>query len=88
MLKDKQCDAIINLQTPKSVKDCRSFCGMVNFLSSFLKDLRKHLIPIYGTQKKKCKFEWTKVCQIAFDNIKQLLTNSPGLCMQMGKIGL
>ena len=45
-MKEKR-DAIRNMQTPKSVKECRTFCGMVNFLSTFCKNLRELLIPIY-----------------------------------------
>ena len=33
-LKDK-CEAIQNLDSPKTLKQTRAFCGMVNFLSSF-----------------------------------------------------
>ena len=39
-LKDK-CKAIQNLDSPKTLKQTRAFCGMVNFLSSFLLDLRR-----------------------------------------------
>ena len=38
-LKDK-CEAIRNLESPKTLKQTRVFCGMVNFLSSFLPNLR------------------------------------------------
>ena len=38
-LKDK-CKAIQNLVSPKTLKQTRAFCGMVNFLSSFLPNLR------------------------------------------------
>ena len=38
-LKDK-CKAIRNLESPKTLKQTRAFCGMVNFLSSFLPNLR------------------------------------------------
>ena len=34
-LKDK-CEAIRNLESPKTLKQTRAFCSMVNFLSSFL----------------------------------------------------
>ena len=34
-LKDK-CDAIRNLESPKTLRQTRAFCRMVNFLSSFL----------------------------------------------------
>ena len=50
-LKDK-CEAIKNLDSPKTLKQMRAFCGMVNFLSSFLPNLRRLLIPIYDIQKK------------------------------------
>ena len=43
-IKDK-CDSIRNLEPSKTVKDCRKFCGMVNFLATFWKDLQKHLVP-------------------------------------------
>ena len=50
-LKDK-CDAIRNLESPKTLRQTRAFCGMVNFLSSFLPKLCRLLIPIYDLQKK------------------------------------
>ena len=37
-LKDK-CDTIRNLESPKTLRQTRAFCGMVNFLSSFLPNL-------------------------------------------------
>ena len=50
-LKDR-CDAIRNLESPKTLRQTRTFCGMVNFLSSFLPNLHRLLIPIYDLQKK------------------------------------
>ena len=38
-LKDK-CETIRNLESPKTLRQRRAFCGMVNFLSSFLPNLR------------------------------------------------
>ena len=38
-LKDK-CEAIRKLELPKTLKQTRAFCGVVNFLSSFLPNLR------------------------------------------------
>ena len=58
-LKDK-CDAIRNLESPKTLRQTRVFCGMVNFLSSFLPNLHRLLIPIYDLQKKAKKFKWTE----------------------------
>ena len=57
-LKDK-CDAIRNLESPKTLSQTRAFCGMINVLSSFLPNLRRLLILIYDLQKKAKKFKRT-----------------------------
>ena len=77
-LKDK-CEVIRNLDSPKTLKQMRAFCGMVNFLSSFLPNLRRLLILIYDIQKKSKKFKWTDEAEKAFNDIKKLLVNPPVL---------
>ena len=77
-LKDK-CDAIRNLESPKTLRQTRAFCRMVNFLSSFLPNLCRLLIPIYDLQKKAKKFKWTEEAEKAFNEIKKLLINPPVL---------
>ena len=49
-LKDK-CKVIQNLDSPKTLKQTRAFRSMANFLSSFLPDLRRLLIPTYDLQR-------------------------------------
>ena len=71
-LKDK-CKVIQNLDSPKTLEQTRTFCGMVNFLSSFLPNLRRLLIPIYDLQKKSKKFKWKEKTEKAFKDIKELL---------------
>ena len=61
-MKDK-CDAIRQLERPKTIKDCRKFCGMVNFLATFLKHLQRHLVPIYNLTRKNTPFQWTEECE-------------------------
>ena len=77
-LKDK-CDAIRNLESPKTLRQTRAFCGMVNFLSLFLPNLWRLLIPIYDLQKKAKKFKWMDEAEKAFNDIKKLLVNLPVL---------
>ena len=72
------------MKAPKSVKECRTFCGMVNFLSTFCKNLRQLLIPIYELTKKCAHFAWTDKHQKAFEEIKQLLVKPPVLRMVSG----
>ena len=75
-MKDK-CKAIRNLESPKTLKQTRAFCGMVNFLSSFLPNLLCLLIPIYDLQKKSKRFKWTQEAEKAFKEIKELLISPP-----------
>ena len=63
----------------KDIKTNASLCTMVNFLSSFLPNLQKLLIPIYDFQKKAKKFKWTEEVETAFNEIKKLLINPPVL---------
>ena len=74
-LKDK-CEAIQNLDSSITLKQTRAFCGMVNFLSLFLPNLRRLLIPIYDLQKKLKKFKWTEEAEKAFNDIKKVI-NKP-----------
>ena len=77
-LKDK-CEAIRNLESPKTLKQTRAFGGIVNFMSSFLPNLRQLLIPVNDLQKKYKKFKWTEEAEKAFKDIKELLISPPVL---------
>ena len=70
-------EAIQKLQSPTTVKGCRSFAGMVNFLSMFCPELKKLLKPIYDLMRKSRQFVWGKECQNAFEEIKHRLIKSP-----------
>ena len=53
-------EAIQKLQPPTTVKGCRSFAEMVNFLSMFCPELQKLLEPIYDLTRKGRPFVWGK----------------------------
>ena len=75
-LKDK-CDTIRNLESPKTLRQTRAFCGMVNFLSSFLPNLHRLLIPVYDLKRESQKVQMDRRSQKAFNEIKMLLINPP-----------
>ena len=62
-------DAIQRLEPPKTPKECKNCCGLVNYLSMYLKDLQKRLIPIYNLTRKGVPFEWTDEHQKIFEYI-------------------
>ena len=70
-------EAIQRLQPPTNVKGCKSFCGVVNYLSIFCRDLQRLLKPIYDLTKKGRPFSWQKEQQQAFDLIKERMINPP-----------
>ena len=53
-------EAILKLEPPKMLKGCRSFAGMVNFLSMFCPELQKLLNPIYNLTRRGRPFIWGK----------------------------
>ena len=72
-------EAIQKLQAPTTPKGCKSFCGVVNYLSLFCKDLQKILKPIYELTKKEMPFLWSGLHQKAFAEVKELLIKPPVL---------
>lgn len=67
---------IVNLSTPKSTKEVKSFLGMVGWYRRF--------IPNFSTlnrltSKKLKKFEWNDDAQEAFAKLKECLVTSPVL---------
>ena len=66
-------EAIEKLGLPTTVKGCRSFVGMVNFLSIFYQDQQKLLKPIYDLTRKGRQFIWRQEQQTAFGEIKSRL---------------
>ena len=72
-------EAIQKLEPPTTIKGCRSFAGMVNFVSLFCPELQKLLKPIYNLTRKGRQFLWGKEQQQAFDEIKRRLQRPPVL---------
>ena len=62
-------EAIQKLQPPKTPQGCRSFAGVVNFLSMFCPELQKLLKPIYDLTRKGRPFHWGKEQQDLFIEI-------------------
>ena len=62
-------------------KGCRSFAGVVNFVSIFCPELQKLLKPIYELTKKGKPFVWGDEQQKTFNEIKSRLLKPPILSM-------
>ena len=78
-------EVIQELEPPVTVKGCRSFAGMLHFLSIFCQDLQKLLKPIYDLTRKGRPFNWQQEQQTAFEEIKSRLQKPPILHLPDGK---
>ena len=72
-------EAIQKLKLPTTIKGCRSFAVMVNFVSIFCPELQKLLKSIYDLIRKGRQFIWGKEQQVAFEEIKIRLQTPPVL---------
>ena len=72
-------EAISKIPTPKTAKQCKSFCGVVNYLSLFCPDLQTLLKPIVELTRKGRPFVWGQEQERAFKEVKLRLTNPPVL---------
>jgi hypothetical protein len=79
----KKVEAIKNLQAPKTVKQVRSFLGMVNYYKDMWQHRSHLLAPLTdltahkdgSTGKKRGPIKWEQIHQEAFDKIKQAMTD-------------
>ena len=72
-------EAINKIPTPRTPKQCKSFCGVVNYLSLFCPDLQKLLKPIVEMTRKGRLFIWGEAQEKAFREVKLRLKNPPVL---------
>ena len=72
-------EAIGKIPTPRTAKQCKSFCGVVNYLSLFCPDLQTLLKPIVELTRKGRPFIWGQEQEKSFKEVKLRLTNSPVL---------
>ena len=61
---------IQKVKAATTAKQCKSFAGMVNFVSIFCPELQRLLKAIYDLKRKGRQFVWGKEQQDAFDEIK------------------
>ena len=74
-------EGIQKVKAPTTAEQCKSFAGMVNFVSIFCPELQRLLKPIYDLTRKGRQFVWGKEQQSMFEEIKQRLQKPPVLHM-------
>ena len=71
--------AIQDLPPPQTQKKVRSFMGRLNYIARFISQITAKCDPIVKMLRKHNSDKWDEECQIAFDKVKEYLTNAPVL---------
>ena len=71
--------AIQDLPPSRTQKEVRSFIGRLNYIARFISQMTAKCDPIFKMLRKHNSNRWDEQCQIAFDKLKEYLTNAPVL---------
>src|SRR4051812_21726381 len=75
--------AVTEWETPKSVKEIRSFLGLAGYYRRFIENFSKVAKPMTELLKKDKKFAWSEGCELSFQELKKRLVTAPVLCLQI-----
>ncbi|XP_013658791.1 uncharacterized protein LOC106363622 [Brassica napus] len=75
----KQINALIEMVSPKKKREVQRLTGRVAALNRFISRSTDKCLPFYDTLKGNKKFEWSKECEKAFQQLKRYLATPPVL---------
>ena len=73
------------MKRPVRVHDVQKLIGCLAALSQFISRLREMALPLYRLMKKSHRFEWTPEAEVAFVELKALLSTLPVLPAPISK---
>ncbi|KAL5847401.1 hypothetical protein ACOSQ3_010925 [Xanthoceras sorbifolium] len=72
-----QIQSIMNLRSPKSIKDVQKLTGRLATLNRFISKSSEKCKPFFYALKKSKSFDWNQTSEEAFQNIKRHLADPP-----------
>lgn len=68
---------IIDMLSPKSVKELQRFLGMLNYLSSYIPNLTEETITLRSLLKKDSSWLWDENYECIFNKVKLCIITAP-----------
>ncbi|XP_016206665.1 uncharacterized protein LOC107647051 [Arachis ipaensis] len=75
----EKCEAILNMVSPRTIKEVQQLAEKVAALSRFLPSASSRAYHFFQTITKNKKFQWTEECEKAFTKLKTILSSPPVL---------
>jgi hypothetical protein len=72
-MSDDKLEAMREWESPKNVREVRSFLGLTNFYGAFIPHYSDICSPMTALTGKGVPFDWSKDCDRAFAELKKLL---------------
>nr|XP_025678020.1 uncharacterized protein LOC112777850 [Arachis hypogaea] len=73
----EKCRAILEMTSPKNLKDIQRLTGRLTALSHFLGTSAQKATPLFKLMKKEAPFKWETECEEAFQHFKRVLAEPP-----------
>ncbi|RYR34843.1 hypothetical protein Ahy_A10g049885 [Arachis hypogaea] len=73
----EKCRAVLEMTSPKNLKDIQKLTGRLTALSRFLGASAQKAIPFFKLMKKGTPFKWETECEEAFQHFKRVLAEPP-----------
>ena len=67
--------AILQMKRPENITELRSFLGLVNYYSQFIKNFADIVNPLHVLLRKDITWSWNKECERAFNKCKNALAS-------------
>ena len=77
----QKIEAVTNWPRPKNPTEVRSFLGLTGYYSRFVQNFSKIVTPLTNLTRKVTKYEWTKQCEEALQELKKGLMSTQILAL-------
>lgn len=71
--------AVMEFNTPSTVKHVRQFLGLTGYYRRFVQDYARIAEPLHALTRKDADFHWNDKCQESMDVLKKCVTSAPVL---------